>query len=404
MSKKIKRTIILAIAISFIGLGIFCYFRSIHMPTWMTYPYDVTIEKGNARINKYLSEETEIEIPKRIWWAKVSSIDGYAFEDLGTSINIKKIPEGKISTLEIYHQESQSYYQLFQNEAEMLRYTGNEKKVEIPEKVWGRSVVGIITDFSRFINSEVEEVIIPETVTYIGIVVFEDCKNLRQIDLPPQLKSIGVKAFSKSGIESIDIPKSVYGIGAGAFEYSYLKEMTGLENVEYIGNDPFRGTPWEENIEGDFVCFKDMLFLYRGNDEEVVVPSTVREIKGAFKREDEYSYPIKVKKVLVPDSVTLISAYSFSGQEGIEVYIPETVESIGDTGLNLHCDSVEEARKYSDIDTIFGSYDEVPGTIVTTAGSPAETYAIEEGVSYRIISKEEMQQEMEAVKKRQENK
>lgn len=43
------------------------------------------------------------------------------------------------------------------------------------------------------------------------------------------------------------------------------------------------------------------------------------------------------------------------------------------------------------------------GTIVTTAGSPAEAYAKEEKIPCRIITKEEMQQEMEAAKKRQEN-
>lgn len=188
----------------------------------------------------------------------------------------------------------------------------------------------------------------------------------------------------------MEIPETVINIGMSFYGRKKLKEITGLENVKYFGNDPFRGTPWEENIEGDFVCLGDLLFLYRGEDEEVVIPSNTKEIKGAFEREEEYPYPQKVKKVFIPDSVEVVSAYSFKGQEGVEVYIPETVELIGDDSIY--------------IDAIFGSHDEVPGTIVTTSGSPAEAYAIEEDISYRIITKEEMQQEMEAAKKRQENK
>ena len=40
------------------------------------------------------------------------------------------------------------------------------------------------------------------------------------------------------------------------------------------------------------------------------------------------------------------------------------------------------------------------GIIVTTEGSPAEAYAIAKGIPYKIITEEEMQQEMEnAIKK-----
>lgn len=386
MSRRKKIIIpIVVIVLLAVGIGAYLYPKEIHVPTWMTYPYDVTIKEGYATINKYLSDETEVNIPKRILWAETHAIERDAFEDLGTDVFIKSIPESVAWGDWLYHRDSQSYYHLL-SDAVLVKYVGDEKKVEIPEEVWGRKVTDI---HDAFYDSEIEEVIIPETVTSISR-SFVGCKNLKQIILPDKLVNIRRNVFQGSGIESIEIPESVEIINSGAFAYSELKEITGLENVKYFGNDPFRGTPWEENIEGDFVCLGDLLFLYRGEDEEIVVPSNVKEIKGAFEKEEEYPYPLKLRKVFIPDSVKIISAFSFKGQEGIEVYIPETVESIGDDSL--------------DIDTIFGSHDEDAGTIVTTAGSPAEAYAIEEDISYRIITKEEMQQEMEAAKKRQENK
>lgn len=126
----------------------------------------------------------------------------------------------------------------------------------------------------------------------------------------------------------------------------------------------------------------------------MVIPETVKKIKGAFAKSDDYSYPIKVSKVFVPDSVTAISGCSFWNQNEVEVYIPETVVSLGM--------STETAGSvYSE--SIF-NWETGNGTIVTTAGSPAEAYAKEEKIPCRIITKEEMQQEMEAAKKRQENK
>lgn len=381
--KKIITSIVIVMVL-IIALGL------IHIPTWLTYPYDVTIYNGYIRINEYLSEEKEICIPKRILGIEVKMIDEEAFNDFGTDIIIKSVPEGIVNAQHLYHKESQSYYDLCGDEACLGRYVGDGKKIEIPEEVWGRKVTAFSIMTGSFTYLDVEEVIIPETVTRIGSYAFEGCKYLKQIKLPNQLVTIEEGCFYESGIESIVIPESVRTIGTSAFSYSKLKEITGLENVECIGSDPFRGTLWEESIEGDFVCFKDALLLYRGNDEEVVVPSTVKEIKGAFEREEKYPYPIKIAKVFVPDSVTVISAYSFGGQEGIKVYIPETVESIGD---NL-----------TYIGSIFGSDDKDTGIIITTAGSPAEAYAIEQEIPYEIISKEEMQQEMEAAKKRQENK
>lgn len=387
-----KRTIILVVAVSFFALGVFCFFHSIHMPTWMTYPYDITILKGNVRINMYLGKEEKIEIPSRIFGAKVVEVDYMAFSDIGTRAVIEDIPKDILYVERVFDYKSQCYYCLSNGFAWVSGYTGNEKKVEIPETVWGREVERIY--FCAFQHSDIEEILLPKTVKEIEAHAFEKCKNLKKIVLPKKLEHIGSYAFSESGIEKIEISHTINEISRYAFCCSALMEVLGLENVKNIGNDPFRGTPWEESFEGDFFCIGEELHLYRGEDEEVIIPETVKEIKGAFARERDYIYPIKVKKVFVPDSVTAISEYSFWNQNEVEVYIPETVVSLG-----MGTEAAGSAYSKSIFNWEIGN-----GTIVTTAGSPAEAYAKEEKIPCRIITKEEMQQEMETAKKRQENK
>ena len=249
-------------------------------------------------INEYLSEEREISIPDKIMGIKVCYIDEDAFNRMGTDVVILDIPEG-IEAGKVYHQESQSYYWLYDDQARILEYAGSEKKIETQDEVWGRKVTQVYV--YCFFNSNIEEIVIAETVTQIWGGAFEGCKNLKQVKLPSDLKQIGAGAFSKSGIEHIEFPESVKEIEFSAFEDSALKTISGLENVEYIGDYAFRGTPWEESFDGDFVCIGDILYTYKGDDKVVVIPLTVKEIRG-----EDHLYPIKVEKAVFPLLIRIV--------------------------------------------------------------------------------------------------
>lgn len=85
------------------------------------------IEVRNATINQYLSDETEVNIPKSFFWAKTCTMEIGVFDDLGTDVFIKNMPESVTWGERLYHRESQSYYQL-RSDAVLLKYVGNEKK------------------------------------------------------------------------------------------------------------------------------------------------------------------------------------------------------------------------------------------------------------------------------------
>lgn len=58
---------------------------------------------------------------------------------------------------------------------------------------------------------------LPSTLKRIEYNVFDECKQLKNIQLPEGLEYIGRQCFYKSGLESIVLPATVKSVGSGAF-------------------------------------------------------------------------------------------------------------------------------------------------------------------------------------------
>ena len=120
-------------------------------------------------------------------------------------------------------------------------------------------------------NTEITDLIIPESVTSIGSCAFSGCSGLTSVTIPNSVTRIGDEAFSDcSGLTSVTIPNSVTSIGdlafygcssltsitignsvtsIGIFAFAYCKEITYFfccsENVPTTSSDAFN----ESNIE-----------------------------------------------------------------------------------------------------------------------------------------------------------
>ena len=76
--------------------------------------------------------------------------------------------------------------------------------------------------------SDISSVVIPNTVTSIGMHAFYDCKKLTSITIPDSVTSINANAFNWcTGLKSVTIPNSVTSIGSSTFMY-----CTGLTNIK----------------------------------------------------------------------------------------------------------------------------------------------------------------------------
>lgn len=82
---------------------------------------------------------------------------------------------------------------------------------------------------------------IPESITTIGSEAFSGCDSLAFIFIPQSVKTIGDRTFLKcTSLETITIPGNVLTIGVGAFEKCYhLDSVVISEGVESIGDGAF---------------------------------------------------------------------------------------------------------------------------------------------------------------------
>lgn len=87
----------------------------------------------------------------------------------------------------------------------------------------------------------VEEAIIPESVTTIGVSAFYACRKLNKVDLPNTVTRIEQEGFWSCGLPSIEIPSAVEFIGDEAFA-----GCLWLKSVYYNTSDP---------IEADAIVF-----------------------------------------------------------------------------------------------------------------------------------------------------
>ncbi|MBQ2340629.1 MAG: leucine-rich repeat protein, partial [Bacteroidaceae bacterium] len=85
---------------------------------------------------------------------------------------------------------------------------------------------------------------IPNSVTSIGNLAFEDCEELKSLTIGNSVTSIGRSAFAYcEKLTSVTIPKSVTSIGEKAFRYcrSLTSVTSEITNVFETGSDAFSG-------------------------------------------------------------------------------------------------------------------------------------------------------------------
>ena len=84
--------------------------------------------------------------------------------------------------------------------------------------------------------SDVNEVILPDTLEIIGKEAFRYCDKLTYITLPDSVRVIDDFAFASSGLTDIKMPKNLEYVGKGAFRFTYISEFTLKKGVTYGGD------------------------------------------------------------------------------------------------------------------------------------------------------------------------
>lgn len=175
-------------------------------------------------------------------------------------------------------------------------FSGNTtlKKVTIGE------AVAVIDEYAFYGCTALEEVIIPERLNFIHQNAFLDCESLTTVTFHEgsKLHSIGASAFENTGLEEINLPEKLTYLEENAFKNSKLTKIFLPRNLQYIKQNAFNTPTLKETHIDDllFFCTKEF-------EGETANPTHFT--KNLFLNGEE------IKDLVIPDTVTVINPYVF---------------------------------------------------------------------------------------------
>lgn len=220
-----------------------------------------------------------------------------------------------------------------------------------------------------------EEVVIPESVQLITEGSFWDCRSLKNVTLPKDLRwlhGLGYTAISQISIpekvayldafegaeiaqvtfqgealqivagsafnkcqnlKALHLPNSVHTIGDGLLYGSAVEDFTVPTSLEFTEGDmnssfgvTMEDTPYANALGSPFVIWNDILVSYcdSGNETSVTIPDGVKKIGvNAFASNDS------IKEVIVPEGVEVLGNNCFRGLKYLKTLVlPSTITQI----------------------------------------------------------------------------
>jgi len=246
-SKKQKIFIVLFILITVVCL---LFIKILSIGFWHDdYHYRFSLEETRIVIDGYHGEDEYVEIPTHLGPFKVSLTSGV----YDNNSIIKKI-----------------FVPMGLSEGYVFNNCSNLHEVEFEQ-----GITSINTRFKKCYN--LEKVIIPESVTEIGVYAFASCKNVSDVKIPTSVKYIGLDAFYNTNFETQHADNKYYIVGDG------------------------------------------ILLFYNGPQDCIVIPKGIRQCNHLYFEDKETCY------VYYPETVT--DAY---------LYIPKNVVAyFGDEAINF---------------------------------------------------------------------
>jgi len=177
---------------------------------------------------------------------------------------------------------------------------------------------------------ELEEVKLPSSLNSIDHSAFENCIKLVKIDLPVGIQYIDDNLFSGcTNLEQIMIPDSVETISYRAFSgCEKLSSISLPDSVKEIGRSAFQdcSTLHSISLPIGIGLIPDECFAGCTNLVETIIPSSVTEIGIS-----SFEGCSKLSSVLLPDGVKLIGLKCFKDCHSLdEILIPDSVIEIGE--------------------------------------------------------------------------
>jgi len=206
----------------------------------------------------------------------------------------------------------------------LTKYYGSGGDVVIPDNL-GITRIG---EEAFYQNFSVNSVTIPEGVTSIGYMAFEQC-SMNNVHLPESLSSIERSAFMEChSLTSITIPSGVTNIGESAFAYSSLKSINLPDGLKSLGGGAFQATSLTSAYIPDNITeIPDFTFYDCHQLTNVTMPKDLTRI-GIYAFGSCYT----LNDIVIPSSVTSIGSYAFGDCQALKsiTAYPIIAPNIGD--------------------------------------------------------------------------
>ena len=293
----------------------------------------------------------------------------------------------------------------------ITKYIGSAEKVEIPEKINGKSVTSI-GNYAFEYCENITSVTIPDSVTSIGFCVFSNCTSLTSITIPNSVTSISGGAFENcTSLTAINVASensnyvSVNGVLYNKDKTTIICYPAGKKDNNYkipdsvteIDDYAFNGciSLSSVTIPNSVTSIGVYAFEYCASLKSITIPDSVPLVgPGAFSNctnltsvtiqngvmyigNEAFANCTSLTGITIPDSVTWIGRYSFGGCTNLtSITIPNSVTSIGDYAFGYYYDEYDDSVKKIDNFKIY-----------CYSGTAGEKYAIDNEFDYVLLDK-----------------
>ena len=221
----------------------------------------------------------------------------------------------------------------FSNPLYYAQHIYKDENTEIKDLVIPNSVTEI-SNYAFHGCVGLSSITIPNSVTSIGREAFNGCSGLTSVTIPNSVTSVGVSAFSGcSGLTSITIPNSVTSIESSAFKGCYrLTSVTIPNSVTSIGYNAFSGCSGLTfiTIPNSVTSIGNSAFSGCKKLSSITIPNSVMSIESQV-----FYHCDALTTITIPNSVASIGQEAFSGCYSLtSVIIPNSVTSIGREAFN----------------------------------------------------------------------
>ena len=288
---------------------------------------------GKLSVSKYISADTNYDIPAAVDGLSVTSIGYKAFRDCRglTSITIPDSVTsigdyafsgcGGLTTITIPNSVTSIGENAFAGCSGLT-------SIDIPNSVTS------IGKRAFYGCSGSTSVTIGNGVTSIGQEVFYNCSGLTSITIPDSVTSIeGAAFYGCSGLTSITIPNSVTSIGQGAFMgCSGLTSViigNGVTSIGGLAFDSCRGLT-SITIPDSVTSIGWEAFKGCSNLTSVVIKGNITEIPSAC-----FKNCSSLESIVLPTSVTTIKDGAFSGCSKLTTIYVDSADATAITGLGF---------------------------------------------------------------------